>query len=98
MAYLHQLLGELETELEGLRQEAGDDPHRTQLWRATSAEIHARAPAILRTPATALTAGNLDLLKLVAYTAASTALVQERRLTLRRIRMGQEDTAESAVP
>lgn len=85
LTYLHQLLGTLEAELGALRRAAGEDQRWERVWRDTAAELRARAPATLRAPAAALTAGDLDLLRLVEYTAASIALVQERRSALRRL-------------
>lgn len=84
LAYVHQLFGALEAELGALRRDADGDPTRERVWRDTAAGLRARAPASLGAPAAALVAGDLDLLRLVEYTSASIALVQERRFLLRR--------------
>lgn len=83
LTYVHQILGSLEAELGALRRAADDDPTHERAWRDTAAELRARAPAALRAPAAALIAGDLDLLRLVEYTSASIALLQERRAALR---------------
>jgi len=84
MGYLHTLLQSLEHELAGLRQDAVSASAET-LWRQTVNDVRAKEPDCLRAPAAALMAGNLDLLRLVEYTSASIALVQERRSVLRRM-------------
>lgn len=96
LAYVHQLLGSLEAELGALRREAEGDPSHERAWRDTAAELRARAPASLGAPAAALVAGNLDLLRLVEYTSASIALVQERRLMLRRLAPTGRDGGDAA--
>lgn len=84
LSFLHARLRSLEEELRLLRSEAGDDATSVALWRKTVAELRAVMPELLRSPAPALVAGDLDLLRLVEYTAASVALVRERRALLRR--------------
>lgn len=84
MGYLHDLLRRLAGELAGLRREADALSGGEALWRQTQAELRAQWPEALRAPAAALTAGDLDLLRLVEYTSASIATVQERRSALRR--------------
>jgi hypothetical protein len=84
LLYLHSLLRSLEEELLLLREEAGDDVASAALWQKTVAELRSGVPEQLRAPASALVAGDLDLLRLVEYTAASAALVRERRASLRR--------------
>ncbi len=83
MDYLHNLLRRLESELSELRQEAANAPEGTDLWHRTVDDLRAKEPDILLAPAPALISGNLDLLRLVEYTSASVALVQERRSSLR---------------
>jgi hypothetical protein len=86
MGYLHDLLRRLARELAGLRQEAAGIPQGEDLWRQTVDDLRAREPDILLAPAQSLIAGDLDLLRLVEYTSASVALVQERRSVLRQTR------------
>ncbi len=98
LAYLHQLLGSLEAELGALRRAADGVPAHERVWRDTVAALQARAPAALCAPAAALTAGDLDLLRLVEYTSASIALVKERRATLRRHTHPGPESGSSALP
>lgn len=86
MGYLHDLLRRLERELAELRQDSATVSVGEALWRATVDDLRAREPDGLRAPAAALVTGDLDLLRLVEYTSASLALVQERRSVLRRMR------------
>ncbi|NNJ11556.1 hypothetical protein EKD04_014560 [Chloroflexales bacterium ZM16-3] len=86
MGYLHDLLRRLERELAGLRQEAAGIPQGEDLWRQTVDDLRASEPDFLLAPAPALISGDLDLLRLVEYTAGSVALVQERRSVLRQTR------------
>lgn len=85
MGYLHDLLRRLEGELAGLRQDSASVPAGKAFWRQTVDDLLAREPDSLRAPAAALVAGDLDLLRLVEYTSASVALVQERRSVLSRM-------------
>ncbi len=86
MGYLHGLLRQLGDELGGLRRESAGTPEGRALWRRTTEDLRARRPGGLQAPAAALISGDLDLLRLVEYTSASIALVQERRSALRRAR------------
>jgi uncharacterized small protein (DUF1192 family) len=83
LAYLHDLTCRLKAELVALRGEAEHDTEATATWQLTRRELRIRAPLSLRTPAQALIAGDVDLLRLVEYTGAAIALVQERRARLR---------------
>lgn len=83
LAFLHDLLRRLSADLAALRREADGAPGGAVIWRETLAELRAREPAALRQPSAALLAGDLDLLRLVEYTGAALALVNERRATLR---------------
>lgn len=83
LAFLHDLIRRLEAELVALRAEAAGDESGEKLWHLTRQELRIRAPSDLRAPALALVAGDVDLLRLVEYTGAAIALVQERRAQLR---------------
>lgn len=83
LAFLHDLTRRLEAELVALRAEAAGDEAAEEVWRLTQQELRIRAPSGLRAPAPALVAGDVDLLRLVEYTGAAIALVQERRAQLR---------------
>lgn len=83
LAFLHDLARRLESELATLRAEAAGDAAAEAVWRMTCAELRIRAPSGLRSPAPAIIAGDVDLLRLVEYTGAAIALVQERRARLR---------------
>lgn len=83
VAFLHDLLRRLAVDLAALRVEAAKAPGGDMILRETRAELRAREPAALRQPSAALLAGDLDLLRLVEYTGAAIALVNERRATLR---------------
>jgi len=83
LAYLHDLARLLATELAALRDEAEGDAIGEAVWQATRQDLRVREPACLRAPASALVAGDVDLLRLVEYTGAAIALVKERRAQLR---------------
>jgi hypothetical protein len=53
------------------------------MWERTAGELRAQAPPGFRTPGRAIVAGHLDLLRLVAYTAASAAVADERCAAVR---------------
>jgi hypothetical protein len=78
MRSLHQALSELR-EAAALLRAIGGDGGGEELWRQTCADVRSRAPADLLAPGRAIVAGGLDLLWLVDYTGASTALATERR-------------------
>ncbi|MEI7771276.1 MAG: hypothetical protein WCI67_14895 [Chloroflexales bacterium] len=86
MGYFHDLLRRLARELAGLRQEAASASKEEELWHRTLDDLRAGEPDILLAPAPALISGDLDLLRLVEYTSAAVALVQERRSVLRQTR------------
>jgi hypothetical protein len=83
LAYLHDLTRHLEAELAALRDEAAHDAQAEALWQLTRRELRIRAPSGWGAPAQAIVAGDVDLLRLVEYTGAAIALVQERRARLR---------------
>ena len=78
MQLLQQALRELREAAALLRAISGDRGGE-ELWRQTCAELRSRTPVNLLAPGRALVAGGLDLLWLVDYTGASTALATERR-------------------
>jgi hypothetical protein len=53
-----------------------------QVWAATREELRAQEPITFRAPGRAILAGDLDLLHLVQYTSAATAVARERRMHL----------------
>lgn len=79
--FLYDLLDRLAGELQGLRR-AAEDLGGEETWRSTCRELGTAAPETLRSPAQALTLGDLELLRLVAYTGAAIALARERRVAL----------------
>lgn len=78
MQSLRQMLSELRIAAALVRSISGDRSGE-ELWRQTCADLRSRAPTDLLAPGHTLVAGGLDLLRLVDYTGASTALVRERR-------------------
>ena len=78
MQSLHQALSELREAAALLRSISGNRGGE-ELWQQTCAELRSRAPADLLAPGRTIVAGGLDLLWLVDYTGASTALAYERR-------------------
>jgi hypothetical protein len=78
MQVLHQALRELR-EAAALLRAVSSDRGGERLWRQTCADLRSRAPTDLLAPGRAIVAGGLDLLRLVDYTGASTALAIERR-------------------
>lgn len=83
LSYLHDLTRRLELELAALRAEASGSVDAEAVWHKTRQELRIKAPANLRAPAPAIVAGDVDLLRLVEYTGAAIALVQERRAQVR---------------
>jgi len=59
---------------------AGGDGH--SIWTNTRIELAKRAPPQIHDPATALVANSLELLQLVSYVAAASAIAHERRTLL----------------
>lgn len=82
LAFVHAQLRLLESELAGLLEDTRANPDYASVWAATQAELRAAQPGNFAAPAQELIAGDLDLLRLVEYTAASIARVQERRAAL----------------
>lgn len=83
MAFLHDHLQRLEAALAAFRAEAVATPEGFALWQQTQRDLRQRAPDGFEAPGKALLAGGVDLLKLVEYTGAALALVQERHARVR---------------
>lgn len=82
LAFVHAQLIRLEAELTALYEAAQANPAHAAVWEITQAELWAAQPKSFASPAQTLIAGDLDLLRLVEYTAASIARIQERCATL----------------
>ncbi len=83
MGFLHEQLRLLRQRLFKLRAAvdlllAAGESGPTEVWAQLCTDLRGRAPATLLDPGHAITTMNLDLLRLVAYTSASAALVEER--------------------
>jgi hypothetical protein len=83
MAFLHDHLQRLDAALAAFCDEAVATPEGVALWEQTQRELRQRAPVGFEAPGKALLAGGVDLLKLVEYTGAALALVQERHARVR---------------
>jgi hypothetical protein len=89
LAYLYEHVQAMQAALRRLRAAAALaaalDPgyDAASLWAQTARELRSGAPVEFRTPGRALVGGHLDLLRLVTYTAASTAVANERDRQIR---------------
>jgi hypothetical protein len=75
---LHRALVELRIVTELLRL-LSSEPRDDRMWEQTCAELQGRAPIDILAPGGAIVSAGIDLLRLVDYTGASTALILERR-------------------
>lgn len=81
LAYLHELLCQLYTEVTTFKQDALQSGNAA-LWHATCADLRTDEPPTLRAPARALISADPALLDLIAYISAALARIRERRAGL----------------